>query len=340
MSGYYYERGLDEFKNLDHVLWVADHIGDYEFYGNTGQIRDELLERLPKLNTYYGEVCDVYARFVDLFDNNPFNYRTELIDGTQDFIACRFADHYFVTWQKNGKIYRVPAAWLIERGIGSAREVIDRQEGIFEEGRKVCLNAAQKISGQVQQYTDLYHKMILSMDDRLPAARHNAERDRMLLFLNWLVCLLSFRFNNIAMQLAGREIDGTAPQAASAAGLLAGFILVFLLLKKTALLFRGDYMVRRMGQMIAHDQNVERVRPAMEAAFYNLSMFNPIDYGEIARLGIKRDVLQLLDLTQMRFSARHFSGILLDQYGYETKKGQLLVPLLLGCVLLAAAVYM
>lgn len=165
---YAYEQSLNEFSDLKHVEWLANHIDEYTYTESGLEIRNRLFDAISKKNTFY-DVCESsYKEFTDCFNNNPYDYQIGLFE--KKSIETDHPGNYFVLWDYEGVTYTVPIGYLMENAHDNdyreartkilchwreckkdCRELIERISSVRRQGRDYALFLAQVFGPNLEQ---------------------------------------------------------------------------------------------------------------------------------------------------------------------------------------------
>jgi hypothetical protein len=117
---YLYEESLNGLKDLKHIEWFLNHHSDYEF--KTAEAKDllnSLLYKIQKKNVFYSEIVEEYYKLISLFENNPFNYKYDVLDKNRIVgMQTNKKNNYFINvTDKEGNKYVVPYQYIIDNSV-------------------------------------------------------------------------------------------------------------------------------------------------------------------------------------------------------------------------------
>lgn len=113
---YQYTKYINDLKDLKHIEWFVSNSDGYEFHSEKSQ---ELLEKLKnnirKKNIFYSEIIRDYNELVREFDNNPYNYKYDVIIEEGKNVKSDHYNYYFIEVQdRSGNDYIVPYQYILD----------------------------------------------------------------------------------------------------------------------------------------------------------------------------------------------------------------------------------
>ena len=330
---YQYEYDLNDFNDLMHIQWVAERMEDYEFYGNTNIIRDELLKSITKKNVFYSDCVNRYRDFCRAFDNNPYNYMTGVLDNGEDYIASSCTDHYFVTVEEKGENYTVPIGYMTEK---QSRPEKEKLRDLVDRGRNACTEVFDQIDRKSGEALGEIEGYLGSMEMTLPQRKRRIRSDLLIFLLAWVFLLWSIQ-NHVWFQLTWDGLKTHMKISAVFYGLfsrtkdkkiiLSGVIILLMgvrLVFLTMHLYKKHAVISCMEQIVMYGKRLKEMREASNAA--EKVLYEPVK----RKLEKNSYVPKLSELEALCMSSRDF------KYPKKLKPEEYCVY---GCTLWKSAVW-
>lgn len=316
---YQFQNELNEFRDLQHVTWVAEHIDEYEFHGNTIQIKEQLLEYVKKKNVYYSTCNSVYHQFVDAFDNNPYNYRTEVLDEEEDYISSNFLNNYFIEWETEDEYYHIPIGYILHTNRKLAPEVVRE---LCTKGKEKCWKVFDSIRshvGETQNSMNGYINRIYGCD---AAYGRTIRKDTIHLFIAVILFIVSIHnnywFNGIKNMILSKmplkEIFQVGILGAPKIPMILGIILCVLgvfLIKYIYILFQKEYILRRIKQLNRYSDQLKEKWAFFQKGVAALN--KPIE-KKIGKESYREELLDLIEISKKRFEFNFPKNLTPAQY--------------------------
>lgn len=275
---YQFERNNNIFFDLQHISWFLEHESLYNFGFEAEEKKLKLENALSRKNVYYSTAVDTYKELTSLFDNSPYNYKTELLGNDGIDLTSAEPDGYLVEWEAGGDTYTVPVGFLKdhvgEDGI-TQQEIDWKNETLVNQSRYDCKIVLDEIRRRENDAYNASQEFRDSFIDGIKDAAKKQKSDLRWLFGAWLALLLTIGrhpwFNGIfsALHIARKRecISGTA-------AVVSGIFLLFMLavmVMKSIWAAKKQFMVLRMKQIVKHMKSLlkyqalpEQVRASLE----------------------------------------------------------------------------
>ena len=202
----------EKMEELLHIEWIVEHIRDYEFYGKTEAIRRDLTERISMKNVYYSILLEDVRQMEEAFDNNPFNYRTDLIDLPGDCVRSAVPDNYFVHWTEGNETYIVPVGFLREHAEAEdMSRLTGKVQQLAAKGRSACRSICSSISSITREAVNEIAEYAVSYRARISGLTRSVFMARILLAAVWYFFLSALLLNryvrNYLMRFTGSSVS-------------------------------------------------------------------------------------------------------------------------------------
>ena len=217
----------EKLEELLHIDWIVEHLRDYEFYGGTDAIRRDLEERISMKNVYYSILLDDVRQMAGAFDNNPFNYRTDLLDLPSGCVRSAVPDNYFIEWAEGNEIYVVPVGFLREHAEGTdVQRLTEKVQRLTGRGRAACRSVCSGISSITRDAVNAIAEYAVSFRAALPSLRRALFLSRLLLVGAWYFLISVFFVNPYVREYLSRFTGASASSVLPGRGLSAAGILL------------------------------------------------------------------------------------------------------------------
>lgn len=123
---YKYASHLSDLKDLRHIEWFLEHIGEFEIQSPEAKEKaSQLRQKITNKNIYYSDIVRDYEWIVKRFDNDPYNYIFDI--EAENSAYCLKSNHYFnyfieITDDEN-RIYTVSYQYILDNDQEAAKRV-------------------------------------------------------------------------------------------------------------------------------------------------------------------------------------------------------------------------
>lgn len=318
--GLHYEANNNDLTELDYIGWIADHIDEYEFHGDTVQIKEKLLDYITKRNTYYSDCKSVYYEFCKKFDNNPYNYRTELLRESEDYIATNLAENYMVPHSEDGLEYQITVGYMRQSNRPVKAEVWNN---VLLEGRAKCQALIDIVDSVNSQAKAVIAPFESGMCKAAAPYKKQLLPEAILLLIGWLIMgyslrnaewiqlLLRYIKLDIPMKYIFRSLVVLVPNKLMVLCSAALFIVMLMLIGDVFTLFKKIAVQKKMQRVADYSKALDKRNVGLQATKKALSQ--PIE-DEIKKENHVSEIIELVELTKKRFVFKFPSGIKPEQY--------------------------
>ncbi len=319
---YLYEQDLNEFTDLQHIEWLAEHLDEFTYTGSGTKIRDTLLNAIQKKNTFY-DVCEnSYKEFVDAFNNNPYDYQIGILE--KHDIETSHPMNYIVPWSHEGTTYMVPVGYLMEKArdadFKKARTIILEH---WANGRSKCADLMTSIINARQPGQD-YARRLQNMFGRTDGKSEMLKRykgelktDTILCFMLCLVYLYCFRESGIIGLIRSGSLERTVSMVNGNIGLIIKIIGMVVigtsLINFTRKVFWKTFIAKRLTQMYQYcckshgfDDTIDEVLSILAKEINENALLEKYCFAG--------DLCDALQLSHKRFSTEILKDIKIEQY--------------------------
>lgn len=334
---YQYEYELDDFSDLAHVRWIAEHIEDFEFHGNTDSIRRDILDGIVKKNVFYSSCVNAYQEFCNAFDNNPYNYMTEVLDVPEDHISCLRTDHYLIRWKEKEKEFVVPLAYLTETGRKPDSQSL---EDFVKKGRLACTDFFEQLREKSDEALGEIGEYLGGIEAVYPLRKKDAKGDILTVIFTWMALLMVLYLHPWGQQLLRQPgLKGTS--GTDRKWLYMGIVLCGMcirMIQLTVRFARKQMVLRNMRQILEYGQRIKQLKNVAEEA--EEVLYRPVE-GILQKQGHIRELRDLEELSKRRLKFEHPSALQPEQYcTYACTLRKSVMWILLLCILSAGMIYM
>lgn len=155
MMEYLYEISLNGLKDLKHVEWFLNHRNDYEFtIPKANELLTSLLYKMEKKNIFYSDIVSEYNQLIAICENNPFNYRYDILALTNKGMTTANINYYFIKVKdKENNDYIVPYQYIlddpIEHDLNQVKNYFDNQ---LHDNQKEVVENFQALESHYTKY--------------------------------------------------------------------------------------------------------------------------------------------------------------------------------------------
>lgn len=344
---YLYEQDLNEFTDLQHIEWLAGHLDEFAYSEKGLEIRDKLSNAIRNKNTFY-DVCESsYREFIDVFNNNPYDYQLGILGKTD--IETDHPLNYFVPWDFEGITYMVPVGYLMEKTRDNdyryARTIILEQ---WRDNRKECVGVINSVSAAREQGR-AYAKRIQNIfgypyeeSERFRKYKNELWVDTIVCFALCLVYIYCLRENGV-VDFIKLFFTGSAGKAITMINGNIGLIIKIIAMIYIGIItvifsrkvFWKTFISKRLTQIYEYCNKTR----AYDGIFKKIERILATEINEDAVMEkhcFDQDICGALQLSSKRFSSIFLKEIQIEQYLFMYRgvsKGMLwYIP---ACVLLS-----